>query len=243
MANRRMFSLKVVDTDAFLDMPQTTQLLYFHLSMRADDDGFVSNPKKIMRMLGTHEDDIKILCTKRFVIPFESGVCVIKHWKIHNLIRLDRYTETQWIKEKEQLLFDEKTGKYSLNKGQEQLVIPDDNQSHTQVRVVKCSLGNNIYKGVEEELTQEVINSLSPSLLEKFKNHWNQEVKFQGQTMAYWQKERKKKAFDVNKRLATFKRNQDDWQREKNQRFIKDEEKPRRQTTPDGMSSMGELLN
>ena len=82
-----MFSLKVVDTDAFLDMPQSSQLLYFHLAMRADDDGFVSNPKKIMRMLGTQDDDIKVLVLKKFIIPFESGICVIKHWRIHNYIQ------------------------------------------------------------------------------------------------------------------------------------------------------------
>ena len=89
-----MFSLKVVDTAAFLDLPQSSQLLYFQLSMRADDDGFVSNPKKIMRMLGSNEDDYKLIILKKFVIPFDSGVCVIKHWVIHNLIRSDRYTET-----------------------------------------------------------------------------------------------------------------------------------------------------
>ena len=103
MANRRMFSLKIVDTDAFLDMPQSSQLLYFHLSMRADDDGFVSNPKKIMKIVGSGDDDMKVLFTKRFVLPFESGVCVIKHWKIHNYIQNDRYAPTQWIKEKAML--------------------------------------------------------------------------------------------------------------------------------------------
>ena len=110
-----MFSLKIVDTDAFLDMPQSSQLLYFQLAMRADDDGFVANPKKIMRMIGSQDDDIKVLITKKFIIPFESGVCVIKHWLIHNLIRLDRYTETQYTREKSQLIIDPLTKKYSLN--------------------------------------------------------------------------------------------------------------------------------
>lgn len=103
MAQRRMFSLKIVDTDMFLDMPLSAQNLYFHLNMRADDDGFIANHKKIMRMIGCNDDDMKILLAKDFIIPFESGVCVIKHWKIHNYIQKDRYTETLYHDEKEQL--------------------------------------------------------------------------------------------------------------------------------------------
>ena len=94
-----MFAKTIIDSDAFLDMPQSTQLLYFHLSMRADDDGFINNPKKIQRMIGCSEDDLKILITKKFIITFESGVIVIKHWKIHNYIRNDRYKETTYKEE------------------------------------------------------------------------------------------------------------------------------------------------
>ena len=90
MAERRMFARTIIDSDAFLDMPHTTQLLYFHLSMRADDDGFINNPKNIMRMIGCKDDDLKILLTKKFILPFESGVVVIKHWQIHNYIQKDR---------------------------------------------------------------------------------------------------------------------------------------------------------
>lgn len=135
-----MISMKIVDTDAFLDMPLSSQSLYFHLLMRADDDGFVANPKKIARMLGTSEDDYKVIIAKHFVIPFESGVCVIKHWLIHNLVRADRYTETQWIKEKEMLVVDEQTKKYSLNKGRKD-VIPNGNHLAPQVRLGKVRLG------------------------------------------------------------------------------------------------------
>jgi len=103
MANKRMFSLKIVDTDIFLDMPLSAQNLYFHLNMRADDDGFIANHKKIMRMIGSNDDDMKILLAKDFIIPFESGVCVIKHWKIHNYIAKDRYHETIYIEEKGEL--------------------------------------------------------------------------------------------------------------------------------------------
>ena len=94
MAERRMFAKTIMDSDAFLDMPLSTQALYFHLSMRADDDGFVNNAKKIQRMLGCNDDDLKILLAKNFIIPFENGVCVIKHWLIHNYIQKDRYKPT-----------------------------------------------------------------------------------------------------------------------------------------------------
>jgi hypothetical protein len=103
MAERRMFAKTIIDSDAFLDMPLSTQALYFHLSMRADDDGFINNSKKIQRMLGCTDDDMKILLSKNFVIPFETGVCVIKHWKIHNLIQKDRYKPTVYVEHKDKL--------------------------------------------------------------------------------------------------------------------------------------------
>ncbi len=103
MAQRRMFSQKIVASDAFLEMPTSSRELYFQLGMYADDDGFV-NPKKIMRMVGASDDDIKILSGKRFVLPFENGVVVIKHWKINNLIRKDFYEETIYTEQKKQLL-------------------------------------------------------------------------------------------------------------------------------------------
>ena len=107
-----MFSPNIVDSDAFLDMPPTAQNLYFHLGMRADDDGFVGNPKKIMRMLNIGDDDLKILLAKRFVLAFESGVIVIKHWRINNLIRKDWYRETVY-KEEKKLLEIKDNGSYT----------------------------------------------------------------------------------------------------------------------------------
>lgn len=103
MAERRMFAKTIIDSDAFLDMPLSTQSLYFHLSMRADDDGFINNPKKIQRMVGASDDDLKLLVAKNFIIPFESGIVVIKHWKIHNYIQSDRYRPTMYKEEKEML--------------------------------------------------------------------------------------------------------------------------------------------
>ena len=100
MAQKRMFTMKIVDSDAFLDMPLSTQCLYFHLNMRADDDGFIGNPKKIMRMIGASEDDLKILLAKRFLIIFEDSVVVVKHWWMHNTLAKDRYHETSYTDEK-----------------------------------------------------------------------------------------------------------------------------------------------
>ena len=99
MAERRMFTQKIIDSDPFLDMPLSTQALYFHLNMRADDDGFVNNPKRIQRTIGASEDDLKLLVAKRFVIGFENGVIVIKHWRMHNTLRKDRYNPTQYQEE------------------------------------------------------------------------------------------------------------------------------------------------
>ena len=107
MAERRMFAKTIIDSDAFLEMPTTSQLLYFHLAMRADDDGFVIQPKSLMWMFGGKDDDLMLLFVKKFLIPFESGVVVIKHWKIHNYIRKDTYTETKYKEEKATLELDE----------------------------------------------------------------------------------------------------------------------------------------
>ena len=107
MAERRMFAKTIIDSDAFLDLPQSTQLLYFHLSMRADDDGFVNNPKSIVRMINASDDDLKLLATKKFIIGFADGTCVIKHWKINNYIRKDAYTPTKYKENKALLEFDE----------------------------------------------------------------------------------------------------------------------------------------
>ena len=113
MAERRMFAKTIIDSDAFLDMPLTTQALYFHLSMRADDEGFINNPKKIQRMIGATEDDLKLLIAKNFIIPFESGIVVIKHWRIHNYIRGDRLKSTMYAEERDRLEVKE-NGAYTL---------------------------------------------------------------------------------------------------------------------------------
>lgn len=118
MANKRMFTMKICDSDAFLDMPLSTQCLYFHLNMRADDDGFIGNSKRIVRLIGANDDDLKVLIAKRFIIPFEDGVIVIKHWRMHNTLSQNRYHETQYLEEKSMLRIKE-NGSYSLNSGAE----------------------------------------------------------------------------------------------------------------------------
>lgn len=133
MANRRMFSKKITETDLFLDMPMSAQCLYFHLNMSADDDGFIGNAKTIRRMIGASEDDLKLLFAKEFLIPFENGVVVIKDWKIHNYIRKDTYNRTMYTEEKK-LLDEDDNGAYTF-RGR------DVDGSSPQVRLGKDRLG------------------------------------------------------------------------------------------------------
>ena len=153
MAQKRMFSLQIVDTDAFLEMPVSSQLLYFHLVMRADDEGFVGNPKKTMRLVGVQEDDMKILEAKRFILSFESGVVVIKHWLIHNTIRMDRFNQTAYQDEKNTL---------SLN----------ENRSYTDVATTRQPLGNQVETQVklsEVKLSKDSKAANPLDLYQKFK--------------------------------------------------------------------------
>lgn len=132
-----MFAKTIIDSDAFLDMPLSTQALYFHLSMRADDEGFINNPKKIQRMVGSSEDDLKLLTAKRFILAFDSGVIVIKHWKLHNYIRSDRFKPTMYLEEKSQLITKENKA-YSVGMT---VGIPEADHLDTQVRLGKVRLG------------------------------------------------------------------------------------------------------
>lgn len=113
MANKRMFSLNIINTDMFLDMPASSQALYYHLGMRADDDGFVSAPKKIAKISNCSEDDLKILATKGYIIPFQNGIVVIKHWGVNNnRIKPDRYKAT--IYQEEKALLEQDNGVYNM---------------------------------------------------------------------------------------------------------------------------------
>jgi hypothetical protein len=137
-----MFTKKITDSDPFTEMPLSAQALYFHLNMNADDDGFLNNPKKIQRSIGASEDDMKLLIAKRFILTFEKGVIVIKHWRMHNLLRKDRYTETQYLDEKDTLLL-QKDGSYTekpLELSMATTWQPNGNQMATQYSVVEDSL-------------------------------------------------------------------------------------------------------
>ena len=136
MAERRMFAKTIIDSDAFLDMPASSQMLYFHLAMRADDDGFVNNPKKIQRMIGAADDDLKLLLVKNFILAFDTGIIVIRHWKIHNYIQKDRYVPTIYQDEKERLTTN--AGVYTKNGTQ---CIQPVSSLDTQVSIGKDRIG------------------------------------------------------------------------------------------------------
>ena len=140
MAQRRMFSKKITETDLFLDMPMSAQCLYFHLNMSADDDGFIGNAKTIRRMIGASEDDLKLLLAKEFLIPFDNGVVVIKDWKIHNYIQKDRYNETIYKDEKASLVENENK-QYQRLSHMDTKCIQNVSSTDTQVRLGKDRLG------------------------------------------------------------------------------------------------------
>jgi len=146
-----MFTKKITESDAFLEMPASAQNLYFHLNMEADDDGFVNAPKKIMRIVGASEDDMKLLILKKFVLLFENGVIVIKHWRMHNLLRHDRYHPTQYKEQFNSLTLDDeniyhRTTTDSTDEQQEIPWQPNGNQTATEVRLGKESIGKDSIK-------------------------------------------------------------------------------------------------
>lgn len=189
MAERRMFAKTIIDSDAFLDMPLSSQALYFHLSMRADDEGFVNNPKKIQRMIGASDDDMKVLLAKNFIILFESGVIVIKHWKIHNYIRGDRINETNYQDEKALLQLKE-NGSYTLCQSNVSQMSGtcQANVSIGKDSIDKDSIDKNIYivgeptaekikKEPYIEKVEEILNYLNEKTGKKFTSRSKSSVK------------------------------------------------------------------
>lgn len=170
MAEKRMFTQKIIDSDAFLDMPLSSQALYFHLNMRADDDGFVNNPKRIQRTIGASEDDLKLLIVKRFVIGFDSGVIVIKHWRMHNTLRKDRYNPTQYQEELSMLAIKENNAYTEVATNWQ----PIGNQMATQNSIDKYRLVE--YREGEEDIPNEEHSETPPSAqidYESIKNLYN----------------------------------------------------------------------
>ena len=157
MAEKRMFTQKIVDSDAFLDMPLSTQALYFHLNMRADDDGFINNPKRIQRTIGASEDDLKLLIAKRFCICFENGVIVIKHWRMHNTLKKDRYKPTQYQEQYE--LLEVKDNNSYTEKISGNILEPERNQNGTalepQYSIDKISIDLDKYIYIVDYLNQK----------------------------------------------------------------------------------------
>lgn len=162
MAEKRMFSKKIVESDAFLDMPLSSQALYFHLCMGADDDGFLNAPKRIMRMLGCTKGDLEILARNKFILCFETGIVVIKHWKINNSIRTDRYKPTQYIEEMSQLTVKENNAYTWINPQLSMLFdsvdtngIPNGYQMDTQYSIDKNRIEENSIDKVSIEKKRE----------------------------------------------------------------------------------------
>ena len=171
MAERRMFTNKITEADEFTALPPTTQCLYFHLCMSADDDGFSNKIRNSMFAAHADVNDFNMLVDKRFIIPFESGVVVIKHWRMHNLIRSDRYHETDYLKEKASLLIKE-NGSYTERKQDDNQVtticLPSDNQMEPEVRLGKDSIGK--VKGESKSssrMTRPTIEEVQAYITEK----------------------------------------------------------------------------
>lgn len=166
VAEKRMFSRKIVDSDDFLDMPLSAQALYFHLNMEADDDGFINNPKKTQRGIGASADDLKLLIAKRFLICFENGVVVIKHWLMHNTLRKDRYTPTTYheqyaaLEVKNNKAYTEKAYGNQMATSRQ----PNGNQSATQNSIDKDSIDKRRIDEISiEEIREEEEEPLPPS--------------------------------------------------------------------------------
>jgi hypothetical protein len=177
MAQRRMFSMGIMDSDAFLDMPTTSQLLYVHLGMRADDEGFIGNPKSVMRVMGASEDDLKILMAKRFVLSFESGVIVMKHWRMHNTIRMDRFAPTVYREEREKLRI-KPNRSYTFSEDGVPLApigVYSGNQMATRLPQVKLSK-DNINRNTEDVLKNMEIRNATEELRKKYKPAFKEET-------------------------------------------------------------------
>lgn len=153
MAERRMMSKKIVDSDLFMSMPSSTQALYFHLLLRADDEGFVGNTRNIMRLANSNDDDYKILLAKSFIIEFSSGICVIKHWYVHNYIQKDRFSDSRYTDEKNILRIKKDRVYVGVNEECTQTVYKLDTQYRKEKKSLekkKVSKAEKLIAGYEE---------------------------------------------------------------------------------------------
>ncbi|MCZ9310637.1 hypothetical protein PAF15_01420 [Weissella koreensis] len=166
MAQRRMFSKQITETDLFMDMPLSSQALYLHLLMNADDDGFIGNAKTIVRMVGGSNDDFKLLIAKQFIIVFDDGITVIKDWRIHNYIQKDRYHQTIYKDHLKELSFD-KNGAYIEFQGMYPECIQDVSKMDTQVRLGKVKLGKESLGKDDDEENKSLKNENSNNPFQK----------------------------------------------------------------------------
>lgn len=226
MASKRMINLKLIDTDLFLEMPVSARLLYYEYCMRADDDGFVDAPLKIIKMIGVSNDDYKILVTKQFIIPFETRVCVVKHWLLHNTIRGDRYHPTIHIYERNMLEINNKT--YDLKgtiKNDNQMATtwqpngnPDKISNNSNNIYIQEETINPIFQIIENEfgrllspLEIEIINTWDYPLdvlklaIQEASTSGNFNIKYIDKIIFNWKKKNIKSVADAKKSIAEFR--------------------------------------
>ena len=205
MAQKRMFDKTITNSDDFLEMPMSSQVLYFHLSMNADDDGFINNWKSIMRMTGTKEDDLKVLIAKQFIIPFDSGVIVIKHWRINNFLRKDRHVETTHKEELAMLEINDKQEYAWLTNGQPRIdknSIDKNSIKEKEINKEKEKYGE--FKNVlltKEEYAKLEKSNLLPYIetLSSYMASRNKRYKSHYATILNWSRREPKKEQDVPK--------------------------------------------
>ena len=174
MAERRMMAKSIIKSDQFLEMPMSSQLLYFHLLSDADDDGFINAPKSIMRVIGAKEDDMRVLQAKGYTIPFDSGVIIIKHWRIHNSLRKDRYNPNPQLEnERKQLVINDRK-EYELATNWQ----PTGNQLETngchsigKDSIGKDSIGKDSIYSVECDISHYKNTHFKPPTVEEVKEY------------------------------------------------------------------------
>ena len=225
MANKRMFSLSVVDTDYFLEMPISSRLLYYELGMRADDDGFVDNWKRILMFTGLKEDDLKVLISKQFILPFESGVIVIRHWRLNNYLQKDRIKPTIYQEEKKKLCVDNN----NVYKMDTKCIHSIEENSIDKISIDSSNNSNNVHENIFEIIEKEFGRTLSPMEVELIQT-WdypieilkiaireasiscNYSIKYIDRIIYNWKKANIKSVNDVKEYIRKFnekKRNRD----------------------------------
>lgn len=222
MAERRMFTQKITDSDAFVEMPLSAQALYFHLNMHADDDGFLNNANKIRKSINASEADLKLLILKRFILPFESGVVVIKHWRMHNLLRKDRYNPTQYQKEFSRLELRKTDNAYTEKGIVATTWKPNGNHLAPQDSIGKDSI---VYIDTNVSCSNDTDKSNHfelkvDHLQQRFDSFWNAYPKKVGkQKCIDWFKKHKPSQELTNKMISTIElwKKSEQWSKEKGQ--------------------------